>query len=121
MSLTKRWLEEEQARRFKSGNDSLICSKHFNDYALKAFIERTGAKGICEYCEGQSSENGNVITFDQLMEVIVEGIRNHYGSPDDEGVAYSSEYGYWSKTYDTDDLIRWIIEFDADEEIIDEI
>ncbi|HEV8515314.1 MAG TPA: RES domain-containing protein, partial [Cyclobacteriaceae bacterium] len=47
---------------------------------------------------------------------------NHYGTPDEENVPYVSEFGgYWSKTYNTDELVRWIIEMDAEEEIIDEI
>ncbi len=122
MGLTKRFLEEEEARGFSSGNNSLICSRHFGDYALKAFIETKGKKDLCEYCEeGENAVEQKVVTFDQLMEVIVEGIGNHYASPDDEGVAYSSEYGYWSKTYDTEELVRWVIELDAEENIIDEV
>jgi len=120
MGATKRWLEEEEARGFSSGNHSLICSNHLADYALKQFIEQKGKSGKCDYCE--DSQESNVVIFDQLMEVIVEGIRNHYGTPDDEGVPYSSEYGYWADTYDTDDLIRWHLQLEADnEDIVDEI
>jgi len=122
MSLTKRFLEEQEARGFSAGNNSLICSRHFGDYALKSFIEKTGKKGVCEYCDEETIDpKQNVVTFDQLMEVIVEGIYNHYDSPDNEGVPYNSEFGYWSKTYDTEELVRWIIEMDAEEEIIDEV
>ncbi len=120
MGATKRWLEEEQARGYKSGNTSLICSQHIEDYALKNFIETKGKLGECEYCEGQ--EERKVVTFDQLMEVIVEGIYNHYSHPDDEGVPYSGEFGYWEKTYDTDELVRWILGLEAnDDNIIQEI
>jgi hypothetical protein len=122
MGQTKRFLEEEAARGFSSGNNSLICAKHFGDYALKEFIEKKGKQDFCEYCNAEENPlEQKVVTFDQLMEVIVEGIRNHYGSPDDEGVSYSSEYGYWSKTYDTEELVRWVIELDAEEEVIDEV
>ncbi len=120
MGATKRWLEEEQARGYKSGNTSLICSKHIEDYALKNFIETKGKVGKCEYCEVQ--EESKVVTFDQLMEVIVQGIYNHYSHPDDEGVPYIDEFGgYWEKTYDTDDLIRWVIGLDGDDGVIEEV
>lgn len=120
MGATKRWLEEEQARGYKSGNTSLICSMHIKDDALANFIEVKGELGVCEYCKGHDERK--VVAFDQLMDVIVEGIGNHYSHPDDEGVPYTSEFGYWEKTYDTEDLIRWILELEADDDgIIQEI
>src|SRR5688572_13152580 len=114
MSQIKRFLEEESTRGFGAGNNSLICAKHFGDYALKAFIKKKGKNGVCNYCD-EEEEESKVVTFDQLMELIVEGINNHYSSPDNEGVGYSGEYGFMSTTYDTEDLLRWIIEFDAEE------
>lgn len=120
MSMSKRWLEEQESRRFKSGNRSLICSAHFSDYALKSFIETTGRSGMCEYCDEQI-DNTQVITFDALMEIVTDGIYNHFGNPDYEGVPYSSEYGYWEKTFDTDELIRWVIGLEAEDNIVQEI
>jgi hypothetical protein len=92
-------MEEDDARGFTSGNASLICAKHFDDYALKAHIGLTGEKGICDYCDPDDAEENDVITFDDLVDIIAQGISNHYGNPDDEGVGFDSSEGAicWTK------------------------
>jgi len=120
MGWAKRKLEEDEARGFTTGNRALICSKHFEDYAIVAHIEQCGKKGSCEYCDEDESA---VIPFDELMDVIIQGISNHYGNPDDEGVEYDSREGGYQldEIYDTYDLIRDEIMLEADEDVIEEI
>jgi hypothetical protein len=123
MGWAKRKMEEDEERGFASGNNSLICSKHFEDYALQRFIISNGKVGRCEYCDIEELEDYRgvpVVTFDALMDVIVEGITNHYGNPDDEGVGYDSrEGGYMlDEIYDTYDLIRDVIMLEADDDSI---
>ena len=76
MGSAKRWLEEERERGFTSGNKSLICQRHFQNYAIKEFIESNGRGGKCKYCgDGYSEEESPlVVSFDELMVLIVDGI-----------------------------------------------
>lgn len=106
MGMAKRWLEEEQARGYTTGNKSLICSRHLSDSYLNSYITKNGKHNACDYCD--DNEEKKVITFDELMEVIVQGIYNHYSTLDNEGLPFiSSEGGYFMHTtFDTYDLIR---------------
>lgn len=123
MGWAKRKMEEDEARGFTTGNNTLICSRHFQDYAIVAYIELNGKNNQCDYCDEDDSNEPYVISFDDLMEVIVQGICNHYGNPDDEGVGFDSrEGGYMhDEIYDTYDLIRDEIMLEADEAVIEEI
>jgi hypothetical protein len=123
MGWAKRKMEEDEMRGFTTGNDALICSNHFQDYALRRFIKSSHKIGRCDYCDPEdedSDQDVNVVTFDSLMDVIVEGITNQYGDPRDEGVGYDGrEGGYMlDKKYDTYDLIRDVIMLDVDDDSI---
>lgn len=129
MGWAKRKMEEDEMRGFTTGNQLLICSRHFEDYAIKTFIHANGEAGKCNYCDSDEFQSVNSrmlmqLPFDNLMDLIVDGITNQYGNPDNEGVGYdSSDGGYMlDEIYDTYDLIRDVIMLEVDDDkIVQEI
>lgn len=64
MGWAKRKMEEDEARGFTTGNNTLICSRHFQDYAIVAYIELNGKNNQCDYCDEDDSNEPYVISFE---------------------------------------------------------
>lgn len=64
---------KEQERGYGSSN-KCICDKCVGNYYLKSFIQTRGNEMICDYCE----EKGVSVCLEDLMELIIEGIRQEY-------------------------------------------
>ena len=88
--------------------DTYVCSRHINDYAVSNFIKSKGSKGNCFYC----SDCRSIISLQDLMEFIMEGINKHYDDAADYMSYDSSEGGYLGKTIDRYDLINNLLDID---------
>jgi len=128
MGQAKNKMIEDQENGFTSGNDSFVCSKHFADYAIRGFIESHGGGGQCSYCK-EDKENGTkerrVLSFDDLLALVVKGFGNEYGDPNNGIIRYDGETGQWDgRIYHTSDLVSEHIELvneEDDQEILEDI
>ena len=113
----QRYLELE-AKNLNSIPDKNICARHFEDRSITNFIKKNYKDGYCDYC----AKELKVISFEELMYFIMEGISKFY---EDAGnfMGYNSrEGGYLGDIYSPDELIQELIELNADPfEIIEDI
>ena len=98
MSVTKRQLEEDEERGWRSGGDKYACAAHVEDDALERLIEENAASTPCAYCGRERAA-----PLDVLIERIATSLPAEWGNADEEGVSW--EGGYVGKTYDTYELI----------------
>jgi len=104
MGLAKRVMEQEDTQGW-SFSDKYVCAGCVSDHALAAAIATDeDAADVCDFC-GTSP----AAPLDSLLAVFVNGLKNEYGTADDENVSWDSvEGGYqWGKTWDTWDLIHY--------------
>ena len=71
-----------------------MCDSCVSDPYLSAYITDHGKPAVCEYC-GLDPEDADIrcIPFDELMELIGEGITAFYESADNAGIPYESAEG----------------------------
>jgi HEPN/RES N-terminal domain 1/RES domain len=96
MGREKDRLIEEEERGWRSVTRKLVCDSCVRDGYLSAHIAENGKPAACGYC-GIAPEDANVscIPFDDLMDLIGDGINWAYASADNEGIPYeSAEGGY---------------------------
>jgi hypothetical protein len=87
------WLEEQE-RGYYSIGDKYVCASCFSDYAIAGFIEENCVNDVCSYC-GKTGEENIAADINEVMELIVEGLRQEWGDPNDEGMSYESAEGGW--------------------------
>ncbi|MBP0624019.1 HEPN-associated N-terminal domain-containing protein [Cupriavidus consociatus] len=93
--------EEEQGYY---SNNTHVCTRCVEDYALRDFIRKTGSTDHqCSYCSPRSRGKTS-IPFDSLVERIIEGIETEWGEPNNEGVAWDD--GWVGDVYDSYDLLN---------------
>lgn len=100
--------------------DTFVCSSHINEDAIADFIKRNSKKGTCSYCK----RSKKVISFEELMFFMMEGIMNFYEDAAEFMSYDSSEGGYLGETYTQWELINDEIALEIDnyqlnEDIID--
>ena len=104
MGMTKRVMEQQDAQGW-SFSDQYVCTACVSDYALAAAIAADKeATEVCDFC-GTSP----AAPLGSLLTVFVMGLKNEYGTADDECVYWDGrEGGYqWGETWDTWDLIHY--------------
>jgi len=95
------------------------------DDFLSNYIESNGTEAICDYC-GLDPEGAYVrcLPFDDLMDVIGEGVNWAYGSADNEGIPYESAeggYAFPNSVFDTYDLVMEEVGIDAEEDVLKDV
>ena len=106
MGLTKRLLEEQQARGYRLSNGRYVCRSCVTDHSLSAILEAASEEMSCSYCESKKAANLSV-----LIDEIMDAIREDYDDPADE-LPYDGKEGGWQGTvYDNweilDELDDW--------------
>ncbi|PAC27043.1 HEPN-associated N-terminal domain-containing protein [Flectobacillus sp. BAB-3569] len=117
----QRWLELE-ARHISNIPDKYICAKHFDDRYITNFIKKNYEAGYCDYCK----KDLKVVSFEDLMEFIMDGVSNFYDDAANFMSYNSREGGYLGEIYTPDELIQDQIRLDAQpfkiiEDIVDAI
>lgn len=72
-----------------------ICSSHFEDKALKKYIDDNVDSKYCDYCE----EAKPSIDFDKFQEFVEEAVYSEYCEPYEEGAPYNSEEPYYEDRF----------------------
>ena len=88
--------------------DTFVCSRHISDYAVRNFIKGSEQKGKCSYCD----KKGKIVTFLELMKLIMFGIDLMYEDAANWMSYDSREGGYLGKTYYNGELIDELLEID---------
>jgi hypothetical protein len=109
MGREKDRLVEEEDRGWFSVARKFVCDSCISDEYLSAYIAKNGKPAPCGYC-GIDPEEADVccIPFDDLMDVIGDGINWAYTSADSEGIPYESAeggYAFPERMFDTYDLL----------------
>lgn len=102
-------LIEEEERGWYSVTKKLVCDSCIEESFLSEFIRKNGKSAVCDYC-GLDPEEAEVrcVPFDELMDLIGDGINWAYRSADDEGIPYESAeggYAFAEHMFDSYDLI----------------
>lgn len=79
-----------------------LCIKHIDENAIKRFIKKNYSLGYCDYCKKEL----NVISLENLMEFIMQGISNFYEDAANFMGYNSAEGGYLGETFDVNELIQ---------------
>lgn len=128
MGLTKRYMEEVDARGF-SDHSGKVCSKCITEPALAAAIREEGESwanvedekvDVCEYCQEVPQAPEALIELERVIELVVGGLRAEYDNPDEEAGWDGREGGYQVPTHETHDLL-WEFEIAENWKLIDEI
>ncbi len=109
MGREKDRLIEEEERGWYSTSTESVCNECVEDEYLANFILENGEPGTCDFCGSDSADSDiRCVPFDDLMDVIGDGINWAYRSADDEGQPYESAEGgyvFSESVFDTYDLV----------------
>ena len=122
MGFVKGKMLELEGRNISSIPDKNVCIKHIEDKALKKFIRKNYSLGYCNYCE----KDVKVVSLEELLEFIMEGISNFYEDAANFMSYNSREGGYLGEIYTPDELIQDLIgletnPFELTEDIVNSI
>lgn len=105
MGIVKSQLIEEQERGWSSFNNKFACTECFGDPDIRKFIRNTASEHECSYCGDSSTDEPIAADMNEIMELIMEGIRLEWADPNDAGMPWETAEGGWLGTVlDNDDL-----------------
>jgi len=116
MGGSKRLMEEIEARGASFGGDRYVCAFCLEDSALKAFVRENVSRYRCDYCGRRRPS----VKADEVVELIVEGLRTEYEDPNNVMGWDSGEGGWLGVTTDKGDLVR-NFEVTENEELYEDI
>lgn len=116
---------EEEERGWYSVTKKLVCDSCIEEPFLAEFIRKNGKSAVCGYC-GLDPEEAEVrcVPFDELMDLIGDGINWAYRSADEEGIPYESAeggYAFPERMFDSYDLITDQLEITEVDAVRDDI
>src|SRR5690606_28976990 len=79
-----------------------LCNRHIDERAIKNFICRTGAPGVCNYCGRET----RTVRLEDLMIFVMETVTDFYCDPADFMSYDSNEGGYLGTLYDIDEILQ---------------
>lgn len=104
------------SRGLRTLKQTNVCSTHFDDDAIKNFINTNSKPGYCSYC----NRSKKIVPFGELMFFIMKGIMNFYEDAA-EFMSYDSrEGGYLGTTYTQWELINDVIGLEIDNQKLNE-
>lgn len=101
MGFAKQRELELESKNLRSIPDKSICSKHFENNAIRNFIRKNYQDGYCDYCNKELK----VIEFEELMNFIMDGINFFYQDAGNFMAYNSREGGYLGTTFSPEELI----------------
>ncbi|MGD7708329.1 HEPN-associated N-terminal domain-containing protein [Microlunatus sp. Y2014] len=110
----KRELEEASDRGWWSAESS-ICPNCVSDAALAQAITEVAGPDQCDFCDMAAG----AAPFDVLLEAVVSGIRFAYEDPIEQVMYDSSEGGYQTVTFDTDELLTWELDVSDNGQVLE--
>jgi len=102
MGRAKQKMIELDAMNLGSIPEKNLCVKHVEDKAIKSFIRKNYETGYCDYC----GKKLKVVSLEDLMFFIMEGISFFYEDAANFMSYNSREGGYLGQTYSKEELIH---------------
>jgi hypothetical protein len=125
MGREKDRLIEEDERGWYSVTRKLVCDSCVRDEYLSAYIRKNGKPAVCGYCGLEPEERDlRCIPFDDLMDVIGDGINWAYTSADKEHIPYESAeggYAFPEAVFDTYDLVTDQVGLEVDPAVLEDV
>jgi len=103
LSLTKRWMEEEEARAYYTSDDH-VCAQCFHDEGIRNFIRERVCERECSVC-GRKSKKPIAAPADEVLEFIVDQLHRHYENADGNAPFDKETWDYFVETWDTEELV----------------
>ncbi len=108
MGYAKQHQIEEESRGY-SDIDKCVCDRCFDDVAIKDCIRLVAEHRNCDYCGRFEQHNIAANRKEDVLELIVNSLREEWDDPDNEGTMYCSEEGgYIGQVLTTDELFDTI-------------
>lgn len=119
MGRAKRDWVAKLVRGYNNAADKYVCSKCFDDYAIREFINENAVKRVCDYCGNEASEAIST-PLEEVIGFILEGIKTEW---DDPANCVGWEEGWvGAEVIDSDELIRYRVGLeDCGEELLQNI
>lgn len=118
MGRVKAEMMEYDELGFSKPEDKNICSNHFSDEAIIAYIDENSTESPCSYCRSEY-QSSSVISLDELMRLLCRGIYHFYDDAANAGLSFeSAEGGYQGIHFDKYELIHYEIGLELDNEKI---
>lgn len=121
VGFTKDRYMKMHASGYRSLGDKYVCSRCFDDYAIRDFAKSIADERKCDYC-GRHARKPIAASIGEVLRFIAQGIRAEWGDPNNEGVGWE---GGWqgAEVIDSDELIRYRIEelWETNETIMDDL
>ncbi len=102
--------EEAWQKGFSNVPETMVCADHINQSPIKMFINRTGSRGICDYCNRKKI----VLELESIVEYIMEAVSQFYTDPANFMSYESAEGGYLGNVYSANEILQEDLEIDAD-------
>lgn len=98
---------EEQERGWASINSKFACLQCFEDADIRKFIRKNASEHECSYCDVSSTDEAIAADMNEIIRLIMDGIRLEWGDPSDEGMPWEYREGGWlGEVFDTDELFE---------------
>lgn len=121
MGRAKERLMEQQARGWDS-IDKFACQECFEDPDIRKFIREIASEHKCSYCGMSSADKPIAAAMNEVMPLIMDGIRLEWGDPSHEGMPWETQEGGWlGEVWDTEELFEEIEFFTANDELLKDI
>jgi len=104
LSLTKRWMEDEEARAYYTSDDH-VCARCFRDEGIRKFIREQICERECSIC-GRKSKTPIAAHADGVLEFIVERLHRHYENADGNAPFDKETWDYMVESWDTNELVH---------------
>ena len=103
LSLTKRWMEEEESRSYYTSDDS-VCAACFYDGGIKSFVRKHVAEHKCSVGK-RTSQKLIAAPADKVLQFILERLHRLYENADGNAPFDSENWEYVVDTWDTSELL----------------
>lgn len=101
---------ELDALNLSSIPEKNLCIKHIDEKSIKRFIKKNYSPGYCDYCNKEL----NVVSLEDLMEFMMQGISNFYEDAVNFMSYDSGQGGYLGDTFDANELIQERVGLETD-------
>lgn len=104
--------EEAWQKGFSDVPETMVCSDHIDEIAVKRFINRSKIRGVCDYCGYRKV----VTELESVVEYIMEGVRHFYTDPANFMNYESAEGGYQGNVYNAYEILQEHHEIEIEDE-----
>lgn len=104
-------------RGFSNVPEKSLCNLHIEETAIRLYINRSGIRGICDYCGLRRA----IRPLEEVVAYVADGIGRFYTDPANFMSYESAEGGYLGNVYTMDEILQEQLELEiADNDLFDD-